>query len=167
MQNRAEAEKFLKALDPKADTFTFQTFDEGKKKVRGLTRMLHGTLAQHWETLCRLNKAGAGVYITVNETDLKGRKAENVTRVRAVFADLDGAPLAPAKADPRPHIIVESSPKHWHAYWRVKDMPLDAKLFRQAQRQLIKRLGSDPAITDLPRVLRLPGFIHQKGRDVL
>jgi hypothetical protein len=164
MTNRAEAEKFLKALEPDANTFTFQTFDESKKKARGLTHVLHGTLAQHWETLCRLNKAGAGIYITVNETDGHGRKMENVTRVRAVFADLDGAPLAPAKADPRPHIIVESSPKHWHAYWRVKDMPLDAKLFRQAQRQLIKRLGSDPAITDLPRVLRLPGFIHQKGK---
>jgi Primase C terminal 2 (PriCT-2)/RepB DNA-primase from phage plasmid/Family of unknown function (DUF5906) len=164
MTNRAETEKFLKALEPDANTFTFQTFDESKKKARGLTHVLHGTLAQHWETLCRLNKAGAGIYITVNETDGHGRKMENVTRVRAVFADLDGAPLAPAKADPRPHIIVESSPKHWHAYWRVKDMPLDAKLFRQAQRQLIKRLGSDPAITDLPRVLRLPGFIHQKGK---
>jgi hypothetical protein len=164
MFNRGDTEKFLKALDPKADTFTFQTFDESKNKARDLTHVLHGTLAQHWETLCRLNKAGAGVYVTVNATDLKGRRAENVTRIRAVFADLDGAPLAPAMADPRPHIIVESSPKHWHAYWRVKDMPVDAKLFRQAQRQLIKRLGSDEKITDLPRVLRLPGFIHQKGK---
>ncbi len=164
MLNRNETEKFLKALDPKADTFTFQTFDDSKKKSRKLTMVLHGSLAQHWETLCRLNKAGAGVYITVNETDGKGRKTENVTGIRAVFVDLDGAPLPPATAKPLPHIIVESSPKHWHAYWRVKDMPVDANVFRQAQRGLIKRLGSDPAITDLPRVLRLPGFIHQKGK---
>ena len=162
--NRSETEKFLKALDPKAEAFTFQTFDESKKKSRKLTCVLHGSLAQHWDTLCRLNKDGAGIYITVNETNGKGRKAGNVTRIRATFVDLDGAPLAPALEKPVPHIVVESSPKRWHAYWKVKDMPVDANVFRQAQRGLIKKFGSDPAVTDLPRVLRLPGFVHQKGK---
>jgi hypothetical protein len=164
MTNRSETEKFLKALDPKAAAFTFQTFDESKAKSRKLTHVLHGTLEQHWDTLARLNKEGAGIYITVNETNGKGRKAKNVTRIRATFVDLDGAPLAPALEKPVPHIVVESSPKRWHAYWKVTDMPVDANVFRQAQRGLIKRLGSDPQVVDLPRVLRLPGFVHQKGK---
>lgn len=165
MPNRAEAEKFLKLLEPKGDTFTFQTFDDdAKRKSKSLAHVLHGTLADHWNQLCALNKAGAGVYITVNETDLKGRKAENVTRIRAVFVDLDGAPLPPVLKKPLPHIVVESSPKRWHAYWRVNGMPLDAKEYREVQRQLVRKFKSDPAIVDLPRVLRLPGFVHQKGK---
>src|SRR5262249_51532928 len=58
--------------------------------------------------------------------------------------------------------IVESSPKRWHVYYRVTGMPLNE--FPAAQRKLIKRLNSDENITDLPRVLRLPGFPHQKGK---
>lgn len=163
--NRADTEKFLKALDSDQNTFTFQTFDDHpKRKDPNLVRVFHGTLAEHWDKLERLNKQGAGIYITVNATDLKGRKAKNITRIRAVFVDLDGAPLEPALEKPQPHIVVESSPKRWHAYWLVKDMPVDDKAFRGAQRRLIKRLDSDPAVTDLPRVLRLPGFIHQKGK---
>lgn len=158
--NQAETKKFLQALDSTTDKFTFQTFDE-KGKNKALVRVLHGTFDQHAEQLEKLNKQGAGVYVTVNATDLKGRKADNVKRVRCVFADLDGSPLEPAKK-PRPHIIVESSPKRWHVYWRVQDMPLEQ--FRGAQRKLIKRLNSDKGIVDLPRVLRLPGFQHQKGK---
>lgn len=157
-----ETKKFLQALDPKTEKFTFQTFDE-KGENKKLVRILHGTIEQHYDTLNALNKQGAGIYITVNETDLKGRKAENITRIRAVFADLDGAPLEPAR-QPRPHIIVESSPKRWHVYYLVSGMQVDAAVFRAAQRKLIKRLGSDPKITDLPRVLRLPGFMHMKGK---
>jgi hypothetical protein len=44
-----------------------------------------------------LNREGAGVFVTVNETDLKGRTAKNITSVRAVFVDLDGAPLEPVR----------------------------------------------------------------------
>ena len=109
MVNRVETEKFLKLLEPKGDQFTFQTFDDNnERKSKSLVHVLHGTLDQHYEQLCRLNKAGAGIYITVNETDLKGRKAQNITRVRAVFADLDGAPLKPALQKPLPQIVVES-----------------------------------------------------------
>ena len=42
-----------------------------------------------------LNAAGMGVYCCVNMTDGTGRKKENITKVRAAVADLDGAPLDP------------------------------------------------------------------------
>jgi hypothetical protein len=38
----------------------------------------------------RLNAGGAGVYVTVNQTNGKGRKATDIVRVRALFVDLDG-----------------------------------------------------------------------------
>jgi len=60
-----------------------------------------------------------------------------------------------------PHIVVESSPGKWHAYWRVADVPLDK--FSELQIALAALFGGDPAVSDLPRVMRVPGFFHLKG----
>lgn len=160
MKPPKDAIRFLRTLDPKAKRFTFQTFDDSKKKRPGLARVLHGSLDQHHETLARLSAKGAGIFVTINETDGKGREAENITRVRAVFADLDGAPLDPVRKS-KPHLIVESSPGKWHVYWLVNDMKLDQ--FRPVQKGLSERFDSDPKVHDLPRVMRLPGYPHQKG----
>jgi hypothetical protein len=168
--NRADAEAFLAALDPGASAFTFQVFDDNKERAKNYkkryrkadpwrTAILHGTLAKCWSELVKFNERGCGIFITVNETDLKGRAKENVVRVRVCFIDLDGAPL-PEKFHAKPHIVVESSPGKWHVYWRVKDCPLDK--FEAIQKRLIKHYGSDPAVHDLPRVMRLPGFVHCK-----
>ena len=209
--NRAWAEEFLKALDPSTDRFTFQTFDDNKerKKERAeanklrkqqgkkplkdpFAHIFHGTLAEHWNELVTLNAQGAGVYVTVNETDFKGRTEKNIVRVRAQFVDLDGAPFAPIndlKQTPtQPHIIVESSPKRFHAYWLIKPLvvehdkkeadgkitkakEVDGKItpdqFSAVQKAIAARYSGDSAVHDLPRVMRLPGFIHRKGAPFL
>jgi hypothetical protein len=170
--DRGEAERFLTALDPTTLNFTFQTFDDNVDRATEynlkhdhpdwtLTRVLHGSLDRHWDTLCQLNAAGAGIFVTINETDFKGRKEKNVVRVRSLFIDLDkGEPLPKLHAEP--HIIVESSPFKWHVYWLVKDCKLDQ--FEALQRRLIHAYGSDN-VHDLSRVLRVPGFIHRKVKD--
>ena len=87
-------------------------------------------------------------------------------RVRAVFLDLDGAPLAPVlKAGLDPHVVVESSPGKFHIYWLTDDCPLDQ--FERVQRALARRFGGDPSVHDLPRVLRVPGFLHRKNEPFL
>ncbi len=153
---------FLEILDPKGE-FTFQTFGEGVGKAnRELARILHGRLEDHASELETLQQKGAGVFVTVNKTDGAGRKEENITRVRALFVDLDGAPLEPVKAFPlKPTIIIETSPGRWHVYWLVSDIELSE--FGEFQRALIKKFSSDPAVHDAPRVMRLPGFWHLKG----
>jgi Primase C terminal 2 (PriCT-2)/RepB DNA-primase from phage plasmid len=158
-----QAARFLERLDPGARYFTFQTFDDNAdRKDERLAKVLHGTLAQHAAELIRLNNKGAGIFITVNETNGRGRKEENIERIRAVFADLDGTPLEPVmQSNLTPQIIVETSPGRWHPYWLVKEMPLED--FTAVQLAIIERFHSDPVIHDLPRVMRLPGFIHRKG----
>jgi RepB DNA-primase from phage plasmid len=169
--NRADAEAFLSALDPSATRWTFQTFDDNKKRAkeykkkhkRGdpkFTRIIHGSLDRRWDELVELNQRGCGVFTTINETDFRGRETENIVRVRAAFVDMDGAPF-PEKLHLTPTIIVESSPGRWHIYWRVKDCPLGR--FESIQKQLAKHYKSDPGIHDLPRVMRLPGFFHRKA----
>ena len=159
----SEAERFLACLDPVAKFFTFQTFDDNsERKDPKLVKVLHGTLAEHAAKLQRLNDKGAGIFVTANETDGKGRKADNVVRIRTLFVDLDGSPLDPVLASqPPPHVVSETSPGRWHCYWRITNLPLEQ--FRDMQKALAARFGGDPSVHDLPRVMRLPGFVHRKG----
>lgn len=154
---------FLKRVDPNAKFFTLQTFDDTDAKRAGLTRIVHVEPSDTaLESLSALNARGAGIFFTVNETDGRGREAHNIVRVRAVFVDLDGAPLLPVlQAGLDPHCIVRSSSGRWHCYWLVDDCPLDQ--FRRVQVALARRFDGDRSVHDLPRVLRLPGFLHRKA----
>lgn len=154
-----------------AGIFTFQTFDDNKaQKNRALARVLHGTFDQHKDALAQLNARGAGIFVMVNRGDgiihpptKTCRTAKNVVAVRALFVDLDGSPLDPVSAcGLRPDVIVESSPGKWHAYWLTNDCPLGE--FELRQLQLAEKFKADPAVHDLPRVMRLPGFFHQKEK---
>jgi Protein of unknown function (DUF3987)/RepB DNA-primase from phage plasmid len=162
--DQSEAARFLCALDPKVVHFTFQTFDDNSDLKRDkLAKKLHGTLQKRWPELVDLSQRGAGIFVTINETDLKGREAENIVRVRALFVDLDGSSLDAILNDnniPAPHIIIESSDGKFHVYWMVSNVPL--KAFRSLQKFLIARFDADKKVHDLPRVLRVPGFPHQK-----
>lgn len=157
----ADAQRFLAALGGDGVSFSFQTFSDKRKNAR-LARVLHGSLAKHAGELRWRNGRGAGIFVCVNKTDGKGRKAENIKAVRAYFADLDGVPLEPVLAGPlKPHCIIESSPGRWHAYWWISGAPLTE--FKRVQQALAQRFGADPAVCDLPRVMRIPGFRHQKA----
>jgi AAA domain/RepB DNA-primase N-terminal domain len=162
----SEAVRFLAALQ-KGAKFTFQTFDDDAlREDKSLALIRHGTLMQHWPELVQLNNRGAGIFVTVNATDLKGRTKDNVIKVRALFVDLDGAPLDPVTTcSTPPHIVVESSPGRWHCYWLVCDVPLEA--FKPMQKALAARFNGDESVSDLPRVLRLPGFVHRKAEPFL
>jgi hypothetical protein len=151
--------RFLDALAPDGQR-TFQTFADAKRDTR-LNRILHGDYRWRARVLRGLNAKGAGVFVMVNRGDDAGRRASNVTDVRAVFVDLDGAPLAPVLAAPiRPAIVCESSPDRFHAYWPVTGLPLTD--FKHAQQALALRFNADPKVSDLARVMRLPGYIHAK-----
>jgi hypothetical protein len=170
--NLAQAQQYSVALAPNG-IFTFQAFDDKISKKRTLNRVLHGTLDQHADELIRLNLAGAGIFVMVNEGDgvvHTGKKTcrtnDNVKRIRSVFCDLDGAPLEPILQAPlEPHIIVESSPGKWHAYWLTSDTSLDE--FKGMQKALAAKYSGDPSVCDLARVMRLPGFYHQKGEPFM
>ena len=161
-----QAQRFLDYLDQEG-TFTFQTFDDKKRKQGVRAKVLHGSLRQHAEELTHLQQAGAGVFVMVNAGNgiihpgkQTCRCTENVVRVRALWIDLDGSPLEPVLAAHHPDIVVESSPERWHGYWLTNDCPLDQ--FSDCQLRIATKFKGDPAIKDLPRVMRVPGFWHQK-----
>ena len=52
-----------------------------------------------WPDLVELNLQGAGIFVTVNATDGRGRKKENIARIRAVWQedDVGNAPALPCE----------------------------------------------------------------------
>lgn len=143
-------------------TKTFQTFPDNKNRPLSLIQQFHTTEdypINIIRKLEKLNRVGSGVYLTINETDGTGRKIENITRVRAVFADFDGEPL-PNTFEIEPSMIVESSKGRWHAYWFTRDFPKES--FRAIQEAISKKYNTDPVVKDLSRVMRVPGFYHNK-----
>lgn len=153
------ARAFLSHL---GDSYTFQSFDDSPTKRKKLARVLHGALDEHAATLSELNEQGAGIFVTVNETDGKGRKAANVTALRALFADADSGEVTL----PIPPSLTVNSARGPHPYWLLEpDERLDR--FTEAQQQIATALGTDPTVKDLSRVMRLPGFLHRKGEPKL
>lgn len=161
----AMSARFLSALTRDTE-FSFRTLPDGKGRRGRLIRELHGTFPKVARQLEGLNRQGAGVFVMVNRGDHGGLKATNVISVRALWVDLDGAPVEPVLAcQLPPRIVVESSPGRWHCYWPVADLPLGQ--FSSAQKALAAAFGGDPSVSNVNRVMRLPGFLHCKAEPRL
>lgn len=165
---RIVAVSFQNMLDRTRGRWEYRTFDDvilpdgSKRQDPNLTCAISGSLKEAFSKLAQLNASGAGVFVTINKTDGKGRKTANVIGVQALFADTDGADIEPLVVL-KPHIAVESSPGKFHLYWRVGDC--DTSQFKAMQKAIAEKYGTDPAVCDLPRVMRLPGFLHNKSKQ--
>ena len=167
-KNYEMALQYLRNLDSSATEFTFQTFDDSKeRKSKSLARIFHGTLEAHYKTLCELNNKGAGIYVTVQKTDLNGRKKSNIKALRTLYFEYDGGNgFKPSKIPLPPSQIVRTSPPdRYHLYYipdecqPISDVSVDE--FNAAMAYMIDK-GSDPNAKDISRVLRLPGFHNNK-----
>jgi hypothetical protein len=160
--DRDEARRHLNALG--IQLAHFQTFDDNaQNKDQRLARVRYGTFEEYADLLERINRKGGGVFVTINQTrPSETRRKEDVIAVRALFVDLDRAPIEPVlKWKLKPHLVVESSRNKFHPYWRTDgSVPLDQ--FTELQRRLIALFNADKSVNDLPRVLRIAGFWHQK-----
>ena len=173
--NRSQVEKFVEFLTGRADAPIHWQWYDDQKKGRVFPGHTYATIAEIWDELVRLNKSGAGIFVTINQTNGIKRKNENIESIRCVFADMDGAPLDVLKHSPiKFHLLVESSPGRYHAYLRIKDLLItDANreemsdLLEVVQKGMAEKFGSDPSVSDLSRVMRCPGFFHQKEEPFL
>lgn len=112
------------------------------------------------------NKDNYGVFFVVNGG---GQKKEDVKITRAHFIEMDegsfeeqaekinNCPLEPS--------IVIKTRKSLHCYWLVDCG--DIGLFEKIQNRMIAYFGSDPAVKDPSRVMRLPGFYHCKEEPIM
>lgn len=161
-QARVFIAKIAGHADPK---MTFQVFDD-KGDSFTLAAWKHGRLSEPAVRTFLQSKAeqGCGIFVTISACDGSGRRRKNVRYARACFIDLDGEPL-PDDSDwkIKPDVIVESSPAKYHCYWLIQKLE-DLNLFSDTQAMLAARFSADPRVFDPSRVLRVPGFFHQKGK---
>ncbi|MFT7376170.1 MAG: hypothetical protein ACI9EP_001751 [Oceanospirillaceae bacterium] len=174
MINHAQATAFLQQLGD--GPFIFQTFTDNKiartlfkknrfgKPVDPLAKVLVGDFETHKNILEALSKKGAGIFVQVNLGSRRGKDA--VKKIRAIFMDFDDPAtskksIAAAVAHlPKPSMMVKSSKGKYHMYWSVTDCPVDQ--FSSIQQQMAVKFLADTNIKNLDRVMRLPGFPHQK-----
>ena len=164
--SRAAAKKQLAALFPGEDTFTFQWFDDSPAKDKRKAKTICGTFDKCANQLITANRAGCGIYVTINHTIGERRRREDVDRVRYHFIEADeGAePLEKIKDDLQPVLVIESSPGKYHAYAAIDDdLARDLAGFPARQKKLAAYFKAGKESVDLARVLRLAGFLHQKN----
>lgn len=116
------------------------------------------------EQLQKWNKEGRGIFFSVNKAPTGERKKEHCAGINAWFAESDtlsaeeqwqriiACPLEPS--------FVVRSKKSFHIYWLSTDGTKER--FEEVQNGLIKYFDGDPAMKDIVRVLRVPGFNHMK-----
>lgn len=125
--------------------------------------------------LGRLNQVGYNIYAGVNARkgfNLSGD--DNVIIARTVFVDFDHIEAADGLSPsgyvlekiacaglPDPTIIINSG-HGIHAYWKLREPLKDLTVWKDLQARLIDTLGSDPAIKNPERIMRLAGFRNNK-----
>lgn len=102
----------------------------------------------------------AVLHVLLNRTTGEGRRSCNVQSVRVLCVDLDSEiPLEDirrVKEEYRPDMIVESSPKKYHLYWKVaSEIPLE--VWSTLQQGLAGKLGGDTNLSQVSHSIRVPG----------
>lgn len=170
---------FLAAFQP--GPYCLRTFpDQGSGPGRNYTvarlDAIHSQLSQVNQ------QERQGVFFVVNQG---GHKDEAITRITAHFVEADDISLAQQyhnlMAFALPPSIIVKTRKSLHGYWLLKEPdppplpagppgdPIDPHLahFRPVQQALAAYFKGDPVIANPSRVMRLPGFYHNKQEPLL
>lgn len=154
-----EALRFLALLgkDPATTRFRFFAHKENPRKAAIGS---HKELGFNAERIAGHQTAGCGAYIVIADG---GDDDASITSVPALFVEWDDKPLEWQRIAwqelglPEPSLQVETGGKSLHTYW-VLDQPLPPDQWRETIKRLIAHCGSDPAVKNPSRVMRLPGW---------
>lgn len=166
-QDYNAAQSYVIALAGEADNaiFDWRAIHDQNKEIAAIP--VRGTLRQVWDYLCNLNNQGYGIFATPAMMDGQGRELANVSYIRAHYVDLDEADAEQqyqraCQGYPAPAFAVQSSPGKYHVYWTVGFYAGNDR-FQLLQRKLRQIFNGDKAVIDACRVMRVPGFYHQKA----
>jgi hypothetical protein len=169
--------EFLKALFAPAETVCFAFIKDGdcKKEIQHHFVLAEKALgAEYFQMLQGLNEQ-YNVYVGMNpfKAELRGkstgRTKSNVAEVKRLYADVDfdgetvRKKIASGTVAPPPSVVLESSPGKFQFIWNV------AGLTQETAEPLLKAIaqefGTDPAVAEIARVLRVPGLRNRKYAD--
>ena len=157
--------------------FTAQVFDDTPRKDPKRAKILHGCLDDMADDLDARNAQGEGIFLAVNQTDLKGREKKNIIAPRAAWADIDfkaaaepfdlaALPLAPPMAVHSGHGV--------HLYWCFSEAApyqeghqAEHEALLRGIQKVLAPFGADGQVCQVASVLRVPGFYNVKREPVL
>jgi P4 family phage/plasmid primase-like protien len=185
-----EARRFLRMLDPHASEFCFALFKKTKEKD-SQKPPIYGRLEDLESNFAMNQQRGFNVTVVTSETHGASMHLKDITRIRAAFIDFD-AKLIGHEVDYKigkrtvkplditrltdgrhpPHMIIESSPGCYHAYWALQadafeesDIDAVGEAYAELQRSLAYFFGGDPSTTGLNKCMRVPGYWRFKEDD--
>lgn len=162
---------YIIALTGSAETIIDWRLIHDKRKDIPAHHM-RGDIEEMWSILCQYNNDGYGVFCNINTMDGVGKEMSNVAHIRAHVIDLDDPLTAEVSFkqavahNPSPQFYVQSSPGKYHIYWVVEPYAGN-EYYTIHQRKLAQLFNSDKSIIDAARVMRVPGFFHQKNDPVM
>jgi hypothetical protein len=126
------------------------------------------------------NQVGRNVYFGVGLRRKRGGKKGDVLGIPALWADLDGKDFSGGKpealaaldrlpSDLSPSLVLDSG-HGIHAYWLLEPTVAlngsgETERVEGILRGLAQHLGGDPAVADVARIMRLPGFLNVKDPE--
>jgi RepB DNA-primase from phage plasmid len=111
------------------------------------------------------DQRGREVYFCAHQLLADERIKDNAAPVLALWAEVDEGNLDDVvdAAPVPPTAIVESSPRHYHLYWRLK-YPIRPDTAENRNKRLGQVIGADPSGYDVTQLLRVPGTTNHKYR---
>lgn len=186
--DRKQAEQFLRFLsmsgEPRREVWHGRAIAEGpdkptdwKKSARNVVRVgfdgldyfdhanTKGTTPNGPHT--RRVPWAAFVAVQHHDPDANSARKDSVRHLRVIALDIDSTDEGwreSLSAVP-PHAIVRTK-NGYHVYWRLPDAHgLSFEDYRAAAMAIGELCGADPKAMDVARILRVPGYWHQKDPD--
>jgi hypothetical protein len=162
-----QAKAILETLFESDDVIEFRCISETTRRINSEWYTLEKV---DFTYLTQANRLRYHVYFGVNpRTKEGGRTAEDVELCRSLCVDLDDhsphelIARTDAALLARPHVCISSGGGS-QAFWRLRE-PITPGEWLKKQAGIIDAVkGADRTIKDLPRVMRLPGFVNWKDK---
>jgi hypothetical protein len=162
-------DEFLKGLFDDNDRVAIFLRQPGSGQIEQRASQIDQIVAPRYLAwLGHRNNEGYDVYVSM-QTLREGawtRTKGDIQDIRTLYCDIDIAGpatvntiLASAKV-PTPNYVLTTSPGKNQVIWKVCD--LDKSQAENYLRGLVAEFKTDPAATDISRVLRIPGFENRK-----
>lgn len=171
-------QSFVEKLFDATETACFTNISEvnGKKDIdSGFTSGSEALTEKVFNYLLGCNKANYNIYVGMNpfKDGLRGQKLgrteANVAKIKRLYADADVngresyEKLKTSTKLPKPHFVLESSPGKYQFIWNVDGLTQETA--KRLLNAIAQELGTDTAVTETARILRIPGFANCKYAD--
>jgi len=160
---------FLRHAFQPDDTIAVALINKQTGEALQRIALLSDIASDRWQKWLRFkNGQRFEVYYTVNTLipGARRRDKQDVHTIRHLFLDFDENGSAAVdnlrrRTDiPIPNYIVNTSPGKFQVIWRAADFTVSTS--ERLLQTLARDTGADIAVTDAPRLLRLPGFFNHK-----